>query len=297
MDAGRFVQKLADLRDTRAVGWAQLTDAFSALSDEAVAYAPSGVDYRTVTVSQVPVELFAPPRGQGFLLFLHGGNYLLPVVDAYRRVAEALALRSGKTVALVDYAVAPYVYPDALGEVYLVWEWLYGQDDRICLLGDGSGANMALQLALLLREDAVRMPKGLVLLSPQTDMTCSGRSYYDNYYLDVVYGRRHLSGADIPDAFKASPMWDYCRGMDLASPELSPLMADLTGLPPCYIAVGSHEVVLSDATRFADKAAEAEVDVTLTVGTGLFYAYPFFFRRFPEAKAAFDSLSAFIKSK
>ena len=297
MDASRFVQRIAALRDAEATGWSQLTAEFEVLSDAAAAYVPHGVGYRTVTVDGVPVELFAPPRGQGFLLFLHGGNYLLPVVDAYRRFAEALALASSKTVALVDYAIAPYRYPDALGEVYAVWSWLYGQDDRICLAGDGSGANMALQLALLLREESVRPLGGLVLLSPQTDMTCSGRSYYDNYYLDVVYGRRHLSGLDIPDAFKASPMWDYCRGMDLSSAELSPLMADLTGLPPCFVTVGSHEVVLSDATRLVDRATESGVDATLVVGQGLFYAYPLFYRHFAEAKSAFDALSTFLRSK
>jgi len=297
MDAKHFVRKIAALRDADALGWAQPIEVFSALADAAVGYTPSGVDYRTLSVSQVSVEQFAPPRGQGFVLFLHGGNYLLPLVDAYRAFAEALALRSGKTVVLVDYATSPYVYPDALVEVYAVWEWLYREDDRICLMGDGSGANMALQLAFLLREDKVRMPKGLVLLSPQTDMTASGDSYYDNYYLDVIYGRRKLSGQDIPDAFRASPMWAYCRGMDLSSPEVSPLFADLKGLPPCHITVGSHEVVLSDATRFAAKLQETGVETHLTVGEGLFYAYPFFHRHFAEARDAFDGICAFLKTK
>ena len=297
MDAKHFVQKIAAMRDAEAIGWAQPIEVFASLADAAVGYVPNGVDYRTTTVSQVSVELFAPPRGQGFVLFLHGGNYLLPLVDAYRTFAEALALRSGKTVVLVDYATAPYVYPDALVEVYSVWEWLIAQDDRIALVGDGSGANMAVQLCFLLREDKVRMPKCLVLLSPQTDMTASGDSYYDNYYLDVVYGRRKLSGQDIPDAFRASPMWAYCRGMDLSLPELSPLFADLGGLPPCHITVGSHEVVLSDATRFAAKLQEAGVETHLTVGEGLFYAYPFFHRQLPEARDAFESVCAFLKTK
>ena len=297
MDAKHFVQKLASMRDARAVGWEQPLEVFSSLTDVAVGYVPNGVDYRTLSVSQVSVELFAPPSGQGFVLFLHGGNYLLPLVDAYRTFAEALALQSGKTVALVDYATQPYVYPDALVEVYSVWAWLQTQDDRICLMGDGSGANMAMQLAILLRQEHARLPGALALLSPQVDMTASGDSYYDNYYLDVIYGRRKLSGQDIPEAFRTSPMWAYCRGMDLASPEVSPLFADLKGLPPCYIAVGSHEVVLSDAIRLSCALEAAGVEAHLTVGEGLFYAYPFFHARLSEARSAFEAICAFLRSK
>jgi acetyl esterase/lipase len=291
------MQRIAALSDAEAVGWRQLVEVFSSLAEDAVAYVPKGVTYRSEVVGQVPVELFTPPMGQGFLLFLHGGNYLLPVCDPYRYAAEAIAIRAGKTVVLVDYAVAPYVYPDALGEVYGVWEWLYRQDDRICLMGDGSGANLALQLAFMLKEEAVRQPKGLVLLSPQTDMTCSGNSYYDNFYLDPIYGKKKLSGLDIPDAYRASPMWAYCADCDLASPEISPLFADLKGLPPCFITVGSHEVLLDDAVRFAAVAREANVDVTLTVGEGLCYAYPFFYRQFAEAKSALDALCAFLHKR
>ena len=168
---------------------------------------------------------------------------------------------------------------------------------RIAIVGDGSGANLALSLALFLSEEHTRMPKCLALLSPQADMTCSGHSYYDNYYLDVIYGRKRLEGQDIPQAFAASPMWAYCRGYDPASPEISPLFADLAPLPPLYIAVGGHEVVLSDALALAAKAKDAGVEVDLTVGEGLFYAYPYFHRHFEEARAAFTAMCEFIRRR
>ncbi len=297
MDKRRFVQKIDAARDGAAVGWRQLTDAFRSQGAKAVAYVPEGVEYATQVVEQVPVELFTPPSAQGAVLMLHGGNYILPVVDDHRAFANQVALGSGKTVVLVDYATEPYRYPDALREVYTVWQWLYGRDDRLCFLGDGSGANMALQLAMLLRGGAVRMPGGLVLLSPQVDMTAGGDSYYDNYYLDVVYGKKKLSGLDIPDAFRHSEMWAYADGQDLASPEISPLFADLGGMPPCHITVGEHEVLLSDATRLAESLRLADVPCTLTVGKGLFYAYPMCYRHLPEAKEALTEICAFLRSR
>lgn len=295
MKAGRFVQHLSASRDAAAPGWQQLVEVFLASANEAGAFRPEGVTYHTRLVQQVPVDVFTPPSAQGAVLLLHGGNYLLPVVDAYRNVARDIALATGKTVVLPDYAVAPYRYPEALGEVLTVWEWMYAQDDRICLVGDGSGANLALSLSLFLAGEDVRMPACMALLSPQVDMTCSGHSYYDNYYLDVLYGQKHLAGQDIPDAFKASPMWAYCRGYDLSSPEISPLFADLAHMPPMHIVVGSHEVVLSDARALAAKAREAGVSVTLTEGEGLFYAYPYFHRQFEEARTAFADMCGFIR--
>lgn len=297
MSIDRFISRIDARRDPSKEGWQQLEQLFDTLSGVAVAYQPQGVGYRTRTVGQVPVEVFTPPAAQGYVLLLHGGNYRLRLIDAYRTLAQEVALKASKTVVLVDYAICPYVYPDALAEVYTVWQWIMAKDDRISLWGDGSGANMALQLALALRDEGARMPKGMVLLSPQTDMTASGDSYYDNYYLDVLYGKKKLGGQDVPDAFRASPMWAYLGELDPASPEASPLFADLGGLPPMFVAVGSHEVLLSDATRLVDKAQKAGVDATLTVGEGLFYAYPMFHRQLDEARVAFGAACAFLRNQ
>lgn len=292
----RYVQKLASMRDTTRAGWDQLTDEFARLASAAAVYVPEGVEYASTLVGQVPVESFTPPSAQGAVLLVHGGNFLLPTVDAYRTFAQRVAIASGRKVVLADYCLLPYDILDALAEVYGVWEWLYAQDDRLCLLGDGSGANMALLLAQGLVSEGRHIPRGIALLSPQTDMTCSGHSYYDNYYLDVVYGRRHLGGADIPEAFMASPMWAYLHGLSPDSPDVSPLWAEMAGLPPCLVTVGSHEVVLDDARRFAVKASAAGVDVRLLVGEGLFYAYPMMVDRFDEAQAAFDEIAAFLRA-
>lgn len=277
-------------------GWQSLVDDYVALGSVCSSYVPK-LNRTCYTVKQIPVEVYAPatPTTRS-VLFLHGGHYWLPVVDFYRAVAEQVAQSSGCNVVLVDYAVQPYVYPSALRQVITVWNWLTQHTSEVSVLGDGSGAQLALQLALYVRNNVLTAPGALALVSPWADLTASGDSYYDNFYLDPVLGRRRLGGMDIPHAYRVSPLVAHFAGQDLSSPELSPLFADLSGLPPCYLAVGEHEVLLSDATRLFQTLQKAGVRSHLTVGNSMFHIYPFYWDKCPESKEGLAGICSFLRT-
>ena len=290
--AAAFVESIKKRLDSTALGWQQNVDEYLAVRDRCSTFVPK-VRRTCFAVSQIPVELYSPADdADGCIMFLHGGFYFLPIIDFYRAVAEQLALLTRKNVVLVDYAVYPYVYPSALQQVQTVWDWLCDNNNGVALFGDGSGAQLALSLALLRRQQ--HTPTALALVSPQVDMTASGDSYYDNFYLDVQLGCKRLGGMDIPDAVRSSPLVYHFAAVDLSSPHVSPLFASLMGLPPCYIAVGEHEILLSDATRLYARLQQAGVRSHLAVGPAMFHAYPLYYDKCPEAKEELRAIARFL---
>lgn len=288
-----FVQSVKKRLDATALGWQQNVDEFLACRDRCSAFVPK-VRRTCFAVHQIPLELYAPAEdADGCILFLHGGFYFLPIVDFYRAAAEQLALQTHRNVVLMDYAVYPYVYPAAIRQVQVVWDWLCAHNSRVFVVGDGSGAQLALSLALACRAEGTQ-PQALVLISPQVDLTASGDSYYDNFYLDVFLGCKRLGGMDIPDAVRTSPLVHHFAGCDLSAPTVSPLFASMQGLAPCYIAVGEHEILLSDATRLAACMQQKGVRSHLSVGSAMFHAYPLYYDKCPEAREELRAISRFL---
>ncbi|MBO4534651.1 MAG: alpha/beta hydrolase, partial [Clostridia bacterium] len=209
-----------------ADGWQQWLDTLTAQGGFSSLYRPAkGVDYARMTVAGVPVERWANEGARGDLVYLHGGMYTCPLTDGYRRVAEYIALRTGRVVYAPDYAVFPNVYPVALTEVKAVWAALDLKDP--ILLGDDAGGNLATVLTMQLRDEGGVMPAQLLLISPLTDATCSGESYYDNFYLDPIGGQKALGGKDVKEGVSASPLWRYAGDLPAQSSRVSPLWGRL----------------------------------------------------------------------
>ena len=140
---------------------------------------------------------------------------------------------------------------------------------------------------LALKEKGSELPAVAVALSPWTDLTVSGESWKTNEPVD------NLTWRGSGELFSKY----YCAGKDPADPLISPLFGDLAGLPPLLIYAGSHEMMFSDSTRFAEKAKKAGVDATLKVGEGLFHCYPACAPAFPEATKALKEIGRFINLK
>ncbi len=178
------------------------------------------------------------------VLYCHGGGYTCGQLGYARVLASKLALATGFDVLSFEYRLSPeHPYPAAVQDALGAWDTLaylgYGARD-IFVAGDSAGGNLALELALRLKEQGRRQPRGLLLFSPWTDMTAAGASYAERADADPLLTHEYV------ESVRAA----YCGSRtDFASPCFSPLYGDLRGLPPTLIQIGSNEILFSDSER------------------------------------------------
>ena len=220
------------------------------------------------------------------ILHCHGGGYSTGSALYARTLTAKLADCTSMEVVSFDYRLAPeHPAPAALEDALKVWDHLmlmgYAARDVI-LTGDSAGGNLALTLTLKLKEQGRMLPRGLVLMSPWTDLTSSGESFQEKAELDPV-----LNEAYINKMIKA-----YARDKDLEDPYISPLFGDFTGFPPTYIQVGSNEILLSDSIRLKESMRRAGVPVKLDVFEGMWHVFQM--APFKTAYDAMDRNVAFI---
>lgn len=201
------------------------------------------------------------------ILHCHGGGYSTGSSLYARTLTSKLADSTSMDVLCFDYRLAPeHPYPAAVEDAMKVWNYLmlfgYGARDVI-LTGDSAGGNLALALALRLKEEGRLLPRGIVLMSPWTDLTSSGDSFEEKADLDPV-----LNSVYIDRMVKA-----YAEGRELKDPMISPLYGDFNGFPPTYIQVGENEILLSDSTRLHQAFVDANVSVKMDVYPGMWHVF------------------------
>ena len=221
-------------------------------------------------------RLRAPHGRRHAILYCHGGGYTSGNLGYARVLASKLAHVTGYDVLSFEYRLAPeHPYPAAVEDALRAWDHLmllgYGAQD-IILAGDSAGGNLALVLCLRLRGAGRRLPGGLVLFSPWTDMTMSGPSYGERAAIDPMLTANYI------DAVRRA----YAAGEDFSHPELSPLFGDLSGFPRTLVQVGNHEILFSDAQRLAEALRRQNVPARLEVSEGMWHV----FQMFPSKKAA-----------
>lgn len=221
-------------------------------------------------------RLRAPHGRRHAILYCHGGGYTSGNLGYARVLASKLAHVTGYDVLSFEYRLAPeHPYPAAVEDALQAWDHLmllgYGAQD-IILAGDSAGGNLALVLCLRLRGAGRRLPGGLVLFSPWTDMTMSGPSYGERAAIDPMLTANYI------DAVRRA----YAPGEDFSHPELSPLFGDLSGFPRTLVQVGDHEILFSDAQRLAEALRRQNVPARLEVSEGMWHV----FQMFPSKKAA-----------
>jgi epsilon-lactone hydrolase len=230
----------------------------------------------------------APPAERDAILFVHGGGFTLGGGSAYSGFAAWVAEISGADVYLPDYRLAPeHPYPAPIDDLFAAYRGvveLGHSPSRIAILGDSAGAALAVGLALTLPEMNVPPPAALVLLSPFLDLSLSGASIVANARRDPTIPRRFLESGG------RAHVGDLRR----SDPRVSPMFADLHGLPPTLIQVGSDEILLDDATRFADRAWGAGVEVELQRFEGWFHDFQAIAGTLRTAREALEDVSAFL---
>lgn len=220
------------------------------------------------------------------ILYCHGGGYSTGSRLYARTLTSKLAMSTSMDVLSFDYRLAPESpYPAALEDAMKVWNYLmllgYGARDVI-LAGDSAGGNLALALTLKLKEERRLLPRGLILMSPWTDLTSSGKSHKTKAEIDPVLNADYL----------AEMIHNYASGENLTNPFISPFFGDYEGFPPTYIQVGENEVLLDDSVMLYRKMLEAHVSVKLEKFPGMWHVFQM--SPFKTAYEAMDKNAEFI---
>jgi monoterpene epsilon-lactone hydrolase len=241
-----------------------------------------------VSAAGLSAEWIEPPNMEsGVILYLHGGCYALGSINSHRELISRIA-RSAKVCTLaLNYRLAPEnPCPAGLDDATSTYQWLITQGfdpSQIILAGDSAGGGLALAVLLALCDAGKTFPAGAVCISPWTDLAMTGASIQSKANFDCI-----LNPGVLTNYAKA-----YSGEFDRTSPLISPFYADLKDLPPLLIQVGTDEVLLDDAVRFAQKAESAGVNVTLEIYNKMFHVFhtvPFL----PETKRAPGKISEFV---
>ena len=249
----------------------------------------SEVRIRPLYLAGLKAEEIKPQQESTQLIFhIHGGAFFLGSMNTHRAFLTQVAARSQMQVIHLNYPLSPEAqYPEALDALFQVYAELLAQGIQakdIILSGDSCGANLALALALKIQKQQLPQVSGLVLMSPFLDLTLTSES--------LRYNQKHDALLSI-EALEAGIDYYVPRSVDHADPEVSPFFAELTGLPPIHIQVGSKEILLDDAQRFKIKAKQAGVDVEFKLYTGMWHNFQMFSPWFEEGQRALADLSDF----
>jgi epsilon-lactone hydrolase len=224
------------------------------------------------------------------ILYLHGGGYAFCSANTHRSLAARIGKAAGVKVLFPEYRLAPeHPFPAAIEDAVTVYRWLLRQgydSSKIILAGDSAGGGLSIAATLVLRDQNEPLPGAIVCLSPWVDLTSSGESYRKNKEIDP-----YLSVQGVRDA----ALMYAGNENSLNHPLVSPVFADLTGLPPLFIQAGNHEILQSDAELLAKQARHAGVNVTFKVWDGMWHVWQISGDTLPEAKKAVSEIGNYLK--
>jgi epsilon-lactone hydrolase len=232
-----------------------------------------------VPTAEVAVDGIEPRH---VVLYFHGGVYVMGDAALAADLASQVGRRTDAKVISVDYRLAPeHPYPAAVDDALAAYEALL--DDGVApsdvvFAGESAGGGLAVATLVNARDHGLPLPAATFVMSPYADLTLAGTTIDTKREVDPLLSREALQ-ARIPD---------YTSGQDAALGLISPIFADLSGLPPLIVQAGSHEVLLDDAVRLARVAATADVEVTLEVTPGVPHVFQAYHQLLDEAAAALD---------
>ncbi len=252
---------------------------------------PESVTVTAVDAGGVSAEWISPDTANedSALLYLHGGGYVFGGLDSHRDIACRLAQAAGVRTLLLDYRLAPeYRFPAALEDATAAYRWLLDgghSADRLALAGDSAGGGLSVALMSQLKSLELPLPKAAVLMSPWADLANTGESVSRFAAKDAMIS---------PQAVEKFASL-YLGDQDPKHPLASPLYADLSGLPPIQVLVGSEEVLLSDSERLVAGIISAGGQADLAVWPKMPHVFPILAGVIPEGRRAVDDMSAFIR--
>jgi monoterpene epsilon-lactone hydrolase len=248
------------------------------------------VDMEPLDASGVSAEWFSQPTSdpRRVVLYFHGGGYSTGSINSHRDFLARLCIASGVRVLAVDYRLAPeHPFPAQLEDAKRVYLWLIQEQgfhpERIVLGGESAGAGLTLSTLVAIRHERLPLPAGGVLLSGWFDLDPRSTSMQFNRHYDFVtrLGIRAMAKRFAPRQEHTNPL-------------VSPVHAEMTGLPPLLIQVGAAETLLDDSLIVAERARSAGVDVRLEVWPDMIHAWHIFAPMLEEGRRAIERIGEFV---
>ena len=272
------------------VSWA---DRRKAMEDWQTALAmPADVKTQPVDAGGVRAEWIWRPDSDldRAILYLHGGGYAIGSIATHRYLMQSVSKASGARVLGIDYRLAPEnPFPAAVEDAVTAWRWMLAQGlepQRGAIAGDSAGGGLTLATLIALRDRGVALPAAAALLSPWTDLAGTGASVKSKAAEDPM----------VTEAGLHAMAEAYLGSADARDPLASPLYAKLSGLPPLLIQVGTAEILLDDATRVAERARAAGVEVTLEPWDDMVHVFQMF-PSLAESSQAIAKIGDFVRAR
>jgi epsilon-lactone hydrolase len=240
-----------------------------------------------VPTAEITVDGIAP---RNVVLYFHGGVYVMGDAFLAAGLASQVGRRTHAKVISVDYRLAPeHPYPAAVDDALAAYEAVLDNGiapSDIVLAGESAGGGLAVATLVNARDHGLPLPAAAFVMSPYADLTLTGTTMETRREVDPLLSREALQAR----------VADYTSGQDAALGLISPVFADLTGLPPLIIQAGSHEVLLDDAVRLARQAAGADVEVMLDITPRVPHVFQAYYPILDEAGAALDRAGQFLSA-
>jgi monoterpene epsilon-lactone hydrolase len=227
------------------------------------------------------------------ILYLHGGSFASGSINSHRFIVAPIVKEANTRTLMINYRLAPeHPFPAATEDGYTAYRWLMRQGfapDRIIIMGDSAGGGLTLGTMLYAREQGTPMPAGGVGLAPAFDAALAGESCTTRQHRDFMLNAKKLREVILPG---------YIGKTDLRDPILSPIHADLHGLPPLLFHVGTDDILLSDSIMLAERAKAAGVDVTLKIWPGMWHVFQIHYvMGMPEARQSIREIGQWIRQR
>lgn len=281
MLTARPIAQAPTIEQTRA-GFEQMAGLFPVDAD---------VKREPIQAGGVPSEWVSVPSADAgrAVLYLHGGGYVIGSINTHRALAARISKAANAHVLVIGYRLAPeHPHPAAVDDAVAAYRWMLStglKPTRIAVAGDSAGGGLTVATLVAIRDAKLATPGAGACLSPWVDLEGIGVSMTTKASVDPIVQKEGLIGMA-----KA-----YLGGKDPRTPLAAPLYADLSGLPPLLIQVGTAETLLDDSTRIAERARKAGVKVTLEPWENMIHVFQLFAPMLDEGQQAIDKIGAFVR--